>query len=231
VHAAAHVLANPDQQDRAAVHQGFVKVLRSIGVTKRHCGPLEDALTHFLKVTRSYRSGLGYSSWLHHFCQERAVAQECAGEVIAMATKQGLALWLAWGTVTRGWALATQGQAEAGIAQIRKGLAAAQATGAGLFRTHQLTQLADAYDAVGQPAAGLAVLDEALALVEETEERFGKQKSIGSRAGCCPRRKTQGFTAALPKECRMPSHPKDVFSRRLRLRCGRRGSRESCAQR
>ena len=58
MHAAAHVLANPDQQDRAAVHQGFVKVLRSIGVTKRHCGPFEDALTHFLKVTRSYRSGL-----------------------------------------------------------------------------------------------------------------------------------------------------------------------------
>jgi len=58
VHAAAHVLAKHDQQDRAAVHQAFVKVLRSIGVTKRHCGPLEDALTHFLKVTRSYRSGL-----------------------------------------------------------------------------------------------------------------------------------------------------------------------------
>jgi predicted ATPase len=126
----------------------------------------EAAHAHSLVFT------LGYSSWLHHFCQERAVAQECAGEVIAMATKQGLALWLAWGTVTRGWALATQGQAEAGIAQIRQGLAAAQATGAGLFRTHQLTQLADAYDAVGQPAAGLAVLDEALALVEETGERF-----------------------------------------------------------
>jgi predicted ATPase len=126
----------------------------------------EAAHAHSLVFT------LGYSSWFHHFCQERAVVQECAEEVIAMATKQGLALWLAWGTVTRGWALATQGQAEAGIAQIRQGLAAAQATGTGLFRTHQLTQLADAYDAVGQPAAGLAVLDEALALVEETGERF-----------------------------------------------------------
>jgi len=58
VRAAAHVLANHDHQDRAAVQQAFVKVLRSIGVTKRHCGVLEEALTHFLKVTRSYRSGL-----------------------------------------------------------------------------------------------------------------------------------------------------------------------------
>lgn len=58
VHAAAHVLANPEKQARDEVQRAFVKVLRSIGVTKRHCGPLEDALTHFLKVTRSYRAGL-----------------------------------------------------------------------------------------------------------------------------------------------------------------------------
>jgi hypothetical protein len=58
VRAAAHVLANHDQQKRADVQQAFVRILRSIGVTKRHCGPLNAALTHFLKVTRSYRTGL-----------------------------------------------------------------------------------------------------------------------------------------------------------------------------
>jgi hypothetical protein len=58
VWAAAHVLANRDGHARREVEQAFVKVLRSMGVTKRHCGPLEAALTHFLKVTRSYRAGL-----------------------------------------------------------------------------------------------------------------------------------------------------------------------------
>jgi hypothetical protein len=58
VRAAAHVLANPDKKARAEVRGDFVRVLRSIGVTKRHCGPLEAALTHFLKVTRNYRAGL-----------------------------------------------------------------------------------------------------------------------------------------------------------------------------
>jgi len=58
VDAAAQVLANPDQHARAEGREEFVRVLRSIGVTKRHCGPLEDALNHFLKVTRSYRPGL-----------------------------------------------------------------------------------------------------------------------------------------------------------------------------
>jgi len=58
IRAAAHVLANTDQQGASAVRQAFVRVLRSIGVTKRHCGSLEAALTHFLKVTRSYQAGL-----------------------------------------------------------------------------------------------------------------------------------------------------------------------------
>ena len=58
IRAAAHVLANADQQPASVVRHAFVRVLRSMGVTKRHCGPLEAALTHFLKVTRSYQAGL-----------------------------------------------------------------------------------------------------------------------------------------------------------------------------
>jgi predicted ATPase len=113
-----------------------------------------------------------FSSWFHHFCRERAIAQEQAEEVIAIASKQGLALLLVWGTIICGWALAEQGQGEAGIAQIRQGLAAAQAADAEFFRTHQLTQLAEAYLTAGAPEAGISVLAEALALVEKTEERF-----------------------------------------------------------
>jgi hypothetical protein len=55
---AATVLANRAAAAAVDVRGAFVRVLRSIGVTKRHCGALEEALTHFLKVTRSYRSGL-----------------------------------------------------------------------------------------------------------------------------------------------------------------------------
>jgi predicted ATPase len=59
-----------------------------------------------------------------------------------------------------------------GITLLRQGWAAAQAAGAQTTGTHHLTLLAEAHQAVGQPAAGLRVLDEALALVEQTEERF-----------------------------------------------------------
>jgi predicted ATPase len=110
-------------------------------------------------------------SWFHQFRRESAVAQERAEEAIAICVKQGLAGWLARGTMIRGWALAQQGQGEAGIAQIRQGVAAVRAAGAAVFGTHNLTLLAEAYQTVGETAAGLAVLAEALALVEQTEER------------------------------------------------------------
>jgi hypothetical protein len=58
VKAAAEVLANEEKKTAAEVRQDYTRVLRSIGVTKRHSGPLEVALDHFLKVTGSYRPGL-----------------------------------------------------------------------------------------------------------------------------------------------------------------------------
>src|SRR6266436_1960768 len=72
----------------------------------------------------------------------------------------------------RGWALAAQGQAEEGIAQIRQGLTTYQATGAELICPYWLALLAEAYGKGGQAEEGLAVLAEALAAVEKTGERW-----------------------------------------------------------
>ena len=49
---------------------------------------------------------------------------EQAEAAVALATEQGFPLWLAGGTILRGWALAMQGQGEEGMAQIRQGIAA-----------------------------------------------------------------------------------------------------------
>ena len=76
------------------------------------------------------------------------------------------------GTILRGWALAEQGQAEEGIAQIRQGLAAYQATGAECTRPYYLALLAEAYGKVGQAEEGLTVLAEALAIVDKNGERW-----------------------------------------------------------
>ncbi len=63
-----------------------------------------------------------------------------------------------------------QGQGQAGIAQIRQGLAAFQATGARSGVPYYLAWLAEAYRQGGQTEEGLRVLAEALALVNAGDE-------------------------------------------------------------
>jgi predicted ATPase len=72
------------------------------------------------------------------------------------------------GTSLRGWALVEQGQHETGIAQMRQGIAALQATGAEAHRLSYLALLAEAYGKVGQAEEGLTVLAEALTTWEKT---------------------------------------------------------------
>jgi predicted ATPase len=72
----------------------------------------------------------------------------------------------------RGCALAEQGQAEEGIAQLRNGLAAFRALGSGLLIPYCLSLLAEAYGKAGQAKEGLRALAEALAQVDKTSERF-----------------------------------------------------------
>jgi len=65
-----------------------------------------------------------------------------------------------------------QGDAVAGVAAIRQGLAASQGVGPETLRPHWLALLAEASSAAGQPEAGLAVLDEACTLMATTEARW-----------------------------------------------------------
>jgi predicted ATPase len=55
---------------------------------------------------------------------------------------------------------------------MRDGIDTLQRTGAQLGMSYILAQLADAHAALGQPSEGLAQLNEALALVESTGERW-----------------------------------------------------------
>jgi predicted ATPase len=124
----------------------------------------------------SHPSSLGFALYfaagLRQFRREAQAAQGRAEAAIALATEQGLPSWLANGTVQRGWALAVQGQGEAGIAQLHQGLAAHRATGEEVARPYALALLAEAYGKVEQPKEGLTALAEALALVDQTGERF-----------------------------------------------------------
>jgi len=65
-----------------------------------------------------------------------------------------------------------QGQGEAGLAEIRQGLAAELATGSRLFQSYGLGLLAEVYGDSGYPDEGLTALEEARAVMEATEVRI-----------------------------------------------------------
>ena len=98
--------------------------------------------------------------------------QTRAEAALTLAIEQGFPYWMAGGAILRGWALAVQGQAEEGISQMQQGLIAYGATGAKYCRPFWLTMLAEAYGQVGRADEGLRALDEALAHVDKTGERF-----------------------------------------------------------
>jgi predicted ATPase len=103
--------------------------------------------------------------------REARMTQQRAEAAVALCVEQGFPFWAAWGTVMRGWALAEQGTPEEGIATMREGLVAYEATGAGMGKTLFLSLLADAYGKAGQPEAGLQALSEAFEFLNETNER------------------------------------------------------------
>ena len=98
--------------------------------------------------------------------------QAAAEAVLALALAQGLEHRVAQGRLLRGWALAMQGDAATGIAQLEQGWEAVQRTGLQLYRPYVLALLAEAYGQAGQPEAGLTCLAEAVTRVAATEERW-----------------------------------------------------------
>jgi len=109
---------------------------------------------------------------LYRLRREEQAAQGRAEAAMTLSTTQGFPLWLPIGMILRGGTLAEQGQGSEGIAQIREGLAAFQATGAELGRPYFLALLAEAYGRGGQAEEGLSILDQALAAVQKTGERW-----------------------------------------------------------
>jgi predicted ATPase len=84
-------------------------------------------------------------------------------ECIALASEHGFAIWAAYGRILQGWAEAQKGEATSGIARIRDGLTAREATGSHAATPLFLTLLAEALALAGKIEEGLAALDDAMA--------------------------------------------------------------------
>jgi predicted ATPase len=115
---------------------------------------------------------LTFSAMVHEFCGRTGTVHTQSESVVAFSTEQGLPYWLAFAEMLHGAALVAQGQISEGKSQINQGLANYRATGATLGSSYFLALLADAYRTAGQVEEGLAVLAEALSVVDKSGERF-----------------------------------------------------------
>jgi predicted ATPase len=130
------------------------------------------ALAQRLAHPHSLAFALTFSAFLHQLRREEKTVQELTEADLTLSTEQEFALWLAVGTLFRGWALDMQGQREEGMAQMHRGLAAWRATGAEGYLTYYLTLLAEACLQTQQIKEGLSILTEALELMQKTGERW-----------------------------------------------------------
>jgi class 3 adenylate cyclase/predicted ATPase len=162
-------------EDSGVICHSFAAwALWSLGYPEQGLTRSQEAVTLGQQIAHpfSLSFALSCAAQFHQHRREGRATQERAEATILLATEQGFPFWMAIGSSLRGWALAHQGQAQEGIAQIAQGLRAHRATGAEIARPYFLALLAEAHGVLGEPEAGLAVLTEALTLTETTGERF-----------------------------------------------------------
>ncbi len=130
------------------------------------------ALAQGLSHPLSLAVGQCFVGLLRQYRREIHGVQETMEVVIALCVEHGFSYWLALATILHGWALAQRGWHQEGMEQIGKGLAALRATAVELAVPYVLCLLAEAFMETGRLVEGLGALAQALAAVNEHEERF-----------------------------------------------------------
>ena len=107
---------------------------------------------------------------LHRYLGDERKARESTEALASLASERGFLLWSAQAVFLRGQALVAEGQVEEGSAELRRGAASVEMTGAvaGAWKL----SLAEAYAKLGRSEEGIAAIAEEMELMEKTGLRF-----------------------------------------------------------
>jgi class 3 adenylate cyclase/predicted ATPase len=106
-----------------------------------------------------------------------------ANTVISICTEHDFPFWAAGGRILDGWATACCGRVDEGIKKLDQGLAAWRKTGARLWLPIFLALKAEAHAKVGRSDTALNVIEEALAISDETGECWAVAEVLRIKAG------------------------------------------------
>jgi class 3 adenylate cyclase/predicted ATPase len=152
----------------------LARSLFPIGFPEQALRRSDEALS--LARTGGHRSTLAlplfFGAVLRQWCGDIAVVRALADELVEMAAQERFRFWLAGGTIMQGWVKVTDGRIDAGIGQISDGLRAWRDAGGEYFVPYFLSLLAEAHRLAGRPLDGLRMIDEALARMASSGERW-----------------------------------------------------------
>ena len=161
-------------QDPGVACHAYAALTRwSLGYPDQALARSQDALGLASDISHPFSTAFAslFASYVCQFRRENQAAYKYADTAITLSTEQGFPLWLAMGSILRGWAEMIQGQGEEGLRQIRQGLAAWRAAGVDLGVPYFLSLQTEAHSCLGQVEAGLAALREGSEVMERTGER------------------------------------------------------------
>lgn len=116
---------------------------------------------------------LHFAAMLHQLRGDVQATLQHARASCAIASEHDLSFWQAGAAVFEGWAMAlAEPESEEGLARLQRGLHDWLATDSVTYHPQHLGMLADVLSRRNQPRQALAILREALALVEQTGERL-----------------------------------------------------------
>jgi len=109
---------------------------------------------------------LNVDAEVHLYLGDERTARESAEALASLASDRGFLLWSAQAEYLRGQALVVQGKVGEGIAELSRGAASLEMTGAvaGIWKL----SLAGAYGKLGRPEEGLAAIEQALEVMNRT---------------------------------------------------------------
>jgi predicted ATPase len=125
-----------------------------------------------LPHAHSQAHALSYASAFYQVCHDVAAVETLSEQAIVLCAEHGYPVLQAYATITHGWAVLKQGDQEAGLAEIRQGLADFWATDSFLWQPYFQAVLAEVYEQTGQIEPGLENVAEALAIAEKTRLVF-----------------------------------------------------------
>jgi len=153
---------------------GFTKWL--LGYPDQASKYIQEALRIAKELAHPFTQAFALGVSATFYCRSRAIqeATECLDTLLPLAEEQNFRMWLVHASLLRGISWAISGYGPEGIEAIIQGLDNAKSIGSEQSRANQLSFLAEAQGAAGQPVQGLSTLEQAFAHVEKSGERFGE---------------------------------------------------------